>query len=111
MDIMLYLHTPIRASRPHYILFLLFTPLALKMSRRVGWSPILAGSTTLSFLAHLGLREAEHNFVNSVLRIHIPINEMGSFDLWAWQFLWILGLWFGVRWRKTICRWKNGRGV
>jgi hypothetical protein len=46
------------------------------------------------------LREAEHNFVNSVLRIHIPINEMGSFDLWAWQFLWILGLWFGVRWAQ-----------
>src|SRR6267378_3669280 len=74
---------------------LLFTPLALTISRRVGWSPILAGSTTLWFLAHLGLREAEHNFVNSVLRVHIPINEMGSFDLWAWQFLWILGLWFG----------------
>jgi hypothetical protein len=25
---------------------------------------------------------------------------MGSFDLWAWQFLWILGLWFGVRWAQ-----------
>jgi hypothetical protein len=25
---------------------------------------------------------------------------MGSFDLWAWQFLWILGLWFGVKWAK-----------
>jgi hypothetical protein len=25
---------------------------------------------------------------------------MGSFDLWAWQFLWIVGLWFGVRWAQ-----------
>ncbi|MGA2431311.1 MAG: OpgC domain-containing protein, partial [Candidatus Acidiferrum sp.] len=25
-------------------------------------------------------------------------NEMGSFDLWAWQFLWIAGIWLGVRW-------------
>jgi hypothetical protein len=25
---------------------------------------------------------------------------MGSFDLWAWQFLWILGIWFGVRWAQ-----------
>ncbi len=91
---------PLLDILPMYILFLLFTPLALTMSRRVGWSPILAGSTTLWFLAHLGLREAEHNFVNSVMRIHIPINEMGSFDLWAWQFLWILGLWFGVRWAQ-----------
>jgi hypothetical protein len=23
---------------------------------------------------------------------------MGSFDLWAWQFIWIAGIWFGVRW-------------
>jgi hypothetical protein len=29
---------------------------------------------------------------------HIPLNEMGSFDLWAWQFLWISGIWLGVRW-------------
>src|SRR5712664_466005 len=91
---------PLLDILPMYILFLLFTPLALTISRRAGWSPILAGSTTLCFLAHLGLREAQHNFVNSVLRIHIPINEMGSFDLWAWQFLWILGLWFGVRWAQ-----------
>jgi hypothetical protein len=48
----------------------------------------------------LGVREAEHNFVNRVLRVPIPLNEMGSFDLWAWQFLWILGLWFGVRWAQ-----------
>jgi hypothetical protein len=23
-----------------------------------------------------------------------------AFDLWAWQFMWILGLWLGVRWAK-----------
>jgi hypothetical protein len=79
-------------------LFLLLTPLALTISRRIGWSSILSGSATIWFLAYLGVREAEHDFVNRVLHVHIPINEMGSFDLWAWQFLWILGLWFGVRW-------------
>src|SRR6267154_684052 len=83
-----------------YILFLLMTPVVLTITRRVGWSAILAGSATTWFLAHLGVREAEHHFVNSVLRVPIPINEMGSFDFWAWQFLWILGLWFGVRWAQ-----------
>jgi hypothetical protein len=91
---------PLLDILPMYILFLLFTPLALTISRRVGWSSILAGSATLWFLAHLGLRQAEHAFVNYVLRIPIPLNEMGSFDLWAWQFLWILGVWFGVRWAQ-----------
>jgi hypothetical protein len=91
---------PLLDILPMYILFLLLTPLALTISRRVGWSPILAGSATIWFLAHLGVRKAEHDFVNSVLRVHIPMNEMGSFDLWAWQFLWILGLWLGVRWAQ-----------
>ncbi len=91
---------PLLDILPMYILFLLFTPLALTISRRMGWSSILAGSATVWFLAHLGLRQAEHVFVNRVLRVPIPLNEMGSFDLWAWQFLWILGLWFGVRWAQ-----------
>jgi hypothetical protein len=94
---------PLLDILPMYILFLLFTPLALTISRSRGaggWSTILAGSATLWFLAHLGVREAEHEFANRVLGVHIPINEMGSFDLWGWQFLWIVGLWFGVRWAQ-----------
>jgi hypothetical protein len=91
---------PLLDILPMYILFLLFTPIALTISRRMGWSSILSGSATLWFLAHLGVRQAEHAFVNSVLRVPIPLHEMGSFDLWAWQFLWILGLWFGVRWAQ-----------
>ena len=89
---------PLLDILPMYILFLLITPLLLIISRRVGWSSILVGSATIWFLAHLGVREAEHDFVSRVLRVHIPMNEMGSFDFWAWQFLWILGLWFGARW-------------
>jgi hypothetical protein len=91
---------PLLDILPMYILFLLMTPLVLTLTRRVGWASILSGSATIWFLAHLGVRQAEHAFVNHVLRVPIPLNEMGSFDLWAWQFLWILGLWFGVRWAQ-----------
>lgn len=91
---------PLLDILPMYILFLLMTPLVLTISRRAGWSSILAGSATIWFLAHLGVRQAEHDFVNRVLRVHIPITEMGSFDFWAWQFLWIMGLWCGVRWAQ-----------
>ena len=91
---------PLLDILPMYILFLLLTPVVLTISRRVGWSSILAGSATIWFLAHLGVREAEHAFVNHVLRVPIPLNEMGSFDFWAWQFLWILGVWLGVRWAQ-----------
>ena len=91
---------PLLDILPMYILFLLLTPVVLTISRRFGWSSILAGSATIWFLAHLGIRQAELAFVNHILRVPIPLNEMGSFDVWAWQFLWILGVWFGVRWAQ-----------
>jgi hypothetical protein len=91
---------PLLDILPMYIIFLLLTPVMLTLSKRIGWTPILAGSATLWFLAHLGFRSAEHHFVNQVLGVRIPINEMGSFDMWGWQFLWMVGLWFGVRWAQ-----------
>ena len=89
---------PLLDILPMYIIFLLITPAALTLARRIGWATILSGSATLWFLAHLGFRQAEYDFVNRVLGVRIPLNEMGSFDIWGWQFMWILGLWFGVRW-------------
>jgi hypothetical protein len=91
---------PLLDILPMYIIFLLLTPVMLTLSKRIGWTPILAGSATIWFLAHLGFREAEYQFVNRVLGVSIPMNQMGSFDMWGWQFLWILGLWFGVRWAQ-----------
>jgi hypothetical protein len=32
--------------------------------------------------------------------LQVPLNEMGAFDLWAWQLWWLVGLWLGVRWAK-----------
>jgi hypothetical protein len=34
------------------------------------------------------------------LRLRVPLNEMGAFDLWAWQLVWVGGLWCGVRWAQ-----------
>jgi len=98
--ILLIYRPPLLDILPMYIIFLLLTPVVLTLSKRIGWRPILAGSVTIWFLAHLGFREAEYHFVNQVLGVRIPINQMGSFDMWGWQFLWILGLWFGVRWAQ-----------
>src|SRR6266849_976535 len=105
---------PLLDILPMYILFLLLTAFVLMLFRRTGWNTILAGSATLWFLAHLGIRQAEHDFVNRVLGIRIPLNEMGAFDLWGWQFLWILGLWFGVRWAKgdlPVANWARTAAI
>src|ERR1700726_496281 len=91
---------PLLDILPMYIIFLLLTSVAIPLARRIGWKPILWVSAGFWLLAQFGFRSAEHNFMMRYIPTRIPLNEMGSFDLWAWQFLWILGLWFGVRWAQ-----------
>jgi hypothetical protein len=91
---------PLLDILPMYIIFLVFTSAALLLARRVGWKPLLWTAFAFYFVAQFGFRSAEHNFMMRFIPTRIPLNEMGSFDLWAWQFLWIVGLWFGVRWAQ-----------
>jgi hypothetical protein len=83
-----------------YIIFLLFTSVAIPLARNVGWKPILWTSCGFWVLAQFGFRSAEHTFMMRYIPTRIPLNEMGSFDLWAWQFLWFAGVWLGVRWAQ-----------
>jgi hypothetical protein len=89
---------PLLDILPMYIIFLVFTSIALLVARRIGWRPILASAVVVWACAQFGFRYAEHNFTSRFLPTRIPLNEMGSFDLWAWQLLWITGIWLGVRW-------------
>src|ERR1700756_517891 len=91
---------PLLDILPLYIIFLALTPLALSASRKFGWKFILGGGFTLWLLAQFGLRQASWQLMNRYFGLRIPLHEMGSFDLWAWQFLWIVGIWVGVRWAK-----------
>ena len=83
-----------------YIIFLLFTSIAIPLARNIGWKPILWTSFAFWVLAQFGFRSAEHTFMMRYIPTRIPLNEMGSFDLWAWQFLWFAGVWLGVRWAQ-----------
>jgi hypothetical protein len=83
-----------------YIIFLLLTSLAIPLARRIGWKPILWTAFGFWVLAQFGLRGTEHTFMMRYIPTRIPLNEMGAFDLWAWQFLWFLGVWLGVRWAQ-----------
>ena len=89
---------PLLDILPMYIIFLAFTSAALLLARKIGWKPILAAAFLVWGFAQLGFRSAEHSFMMRFIPTRIPLNEMGSFDLWAWQFLWIAGIWLGVRW-------------
>jgi hypothetical protein len=91
---------PLLDILPMYIIFLLLTAVAIPLARRIGWKPILWTSFSFWVLAQFGFRNAEHTFMMRYIPTRIPLNEMGSFDLWAWQFLWFVGVWLGVRWAE-----------
>jgi len=91
---------PLLDILPMYIIFLLFTSVAFPLARRMGWKPILWTSFAFWVLAQFGFRGAEHAFMMRYIPTRIPLNEMGSFDLWAWQWLWFAGVWLGVRWAQ-----------
>ena len=97
---MLIYRPPLLDILPMYIIFLILTSVAIPLARTIGWKPILWTSLAFWFLAQFGFRNAEHTFMMRYIPTHIPLNEMGSFDLWAWQFLWFLGVWLGVRWAQ-----------
>jgi hypothetical protein len=86
---------------PLYIIFLLLSPVVIVAATRIGWKFILCGSFTLWLLAQFGLREASYAFLAHHVGLRIPLNEMGAFNLWAWQLVWVLGMWCGVRWAKN----------
>ena len=91
---------PLLDILPMYIIFLLITAIAIRLARSIGWKPILWTSFAFWLLAQFGFRSGEHTFMMRYIPTRIPLNEMGSFDLWAWQFLWFVGVWIGVRWAQ-----------
>lgn len=91
---------PLLDILPIYIIFLGLTPIALIIASRLGWKYIFAGSSAIWLLAQFGLRGLVYHWMMRLFDLHIALNQMGAFDLWAWQLWWIVGLWLGVRWAK-----------
>ena len=88
---------PLLDILPMYVLFLFLTPLILSAAVRVGWRIVLAASALIWLLAQFGLRDIVHNWVVHITHLQIPLQETGAFNLFAWQMVWIVGLWLGAR--------------
>ena len=101
---------PLLDILPMYVIFLAFTPLVLSASVRFGWNKILAVSVFIWLLAQLGLRDLVHNWIVGVTHLHIPLQETGAFNLFAWQAIWIVGLWLGAEMAMGIVPLKKVRG-
>ena len=88
---------PLLDILPMYVMFLFLTPLFLSAAVRFGWRIVLASSALIWLLAQFSLRDIVHNWVVHVTHLQIPLQETGAFNLFAWQMVWIVGLWLGAR--------------
>ncbi len=91
---------PLLDILPMYIFFLALTIVVLSIAVRVPWNVILGVSFAFWVLAQFNFRVLSDQWITRTFGPHIPLNELGSFDLWAWQLLWVIGVWLGVRWSK-----------
>jgi hypothetical protein len=85
---------------PLYLIFLLLSPIALLLADKLGWRLLLTTSFVIWLLAQFGLRQGLYGFATHHFHLNIPLAEMGAFNLWAWQLMWIIGLWAGAHWAK-----------
>lgn len=88
---------PLLDILPMYITFLFLTPVALSAAVKFGWRWVLGISGVVWLFAQFGLRDLVHNWIVHVIHLNIPLQETGAFNLFGWQFLWIVGLWLGAR--------------
>ena len=88
---------PLLDILPMYVTFLFLTPMVLSAALRFGWKRVLALSGCVWLLAQFGLRDLVHGWVVAVTHLRIPLQETGAFNLFAWQAVWIVGLWVGAR--------------
>jgi len=88
---------PLLDILPMYIIFLVLSPYILAIAARRGWRLLLTISTLVWFLAQLGLRTWMHWLVVRITHLQIPLQETGAFNLFAWQAVWLLGMWIGAQ--------------
>jgi hypothetical protein len=88
---------PLLDILPMYVIFLFVTPMLLWAAARWGWRTVLSVSAAVWVMAQFGLRDVVHNALMAVTHLNIPMQETGSFNLFGWQALWIIGLWLGAR--------------
>ncbi|WP_233575695.1 OpgC domain-containing protein [Noviherbaspirillum saxi] len=93
--LLLIYNPPLLDILPLYIMLMLVSPLVLEHGLKRGWRGIFALSIVLWASAQFKISENLYNAFVALTDLQVPYRETGSFETFAWQFLWILGLWMG----------------
>jgi len=86
---------PLLDILPMYIVFMLASPVLLMHGLHHGWGLVMGGSVAVWLAAQFGLADGVYEAVVAATGLPVPKTAISSFDLFAWQFLWVVGLWFG----------------
>lgn len=81
---------------PLYILFMLASPWIMAWGMRRGWHAPLVLSSSVWACTQFGATPWLYEHVRGWLHLPVPFAQTGSFDTFAWQFLWVIGLWLGA---------------
>jgi hypothetical protein len=91
-SLVLLFRPPLMDILPMYILFSFLTPVAFWAAQRWGWRTVLLVSAATWFIAQTHVRD----MLVTAFR-DLPFIQLGPFDLFAWQLLWVGGLCIGQR--------------
>jgi hypothetical protein len=86
---------PLLDILPMYIVFMLASPVLLLHGLQHGWRWIMTGSVALWVAAQFDLGPRVYEGVVALTGLPVPVQQTGSFELFGWQFLWVMGLWLG----------------
>jgi hypothetical protein len=81
---------------PIYIVFMVVSPLVILHGRRGAWGWMLGLSLALWVGAQFGLGPALYRAAAQLVALPVRYHDMGAFEILAWQFVWMLGLWMGA---------------
>ncbi|MGH8171327.1 MAG: OpgC domain-containing protein [Steroidobacteraceae bacterium] len=85
---------PLMDILPMYIVFLGLTPVVLQFAARRGWRPLLIASALMWIAAQLQVGRGLYGLL-AAGGYPLPHDAWSSFDWFAWQLVWIGGLWLG----------------
>jgi len=88
---------PLLDILPIYVMFMLLSPWVLSRGLRHGWRGILLFSAGLWLAAQFGVSHLLYGYVTQWTGLPVPFSETGAFETFAWQALWVFGLWLGAR--------------
>jgi len=95
--LLLVYNPPLLDILPMYIALMLLSPWLLRRGLQRGWQGVLTVSALLWLAQQWDLGLALYELASQMIQQPMPYKDMGAFHWFAWQALWVAGLWLGAR--------------